>query len=421
MDVETATSYFDDCKPKYLKKFSEKTPEGNYIEGYICKKSNKYLGSLLITNVNGESVNQFVQSMPKIDYFNDSRDIVVVDKDINFHDMVAYEKLDGSCVILYPLFDKNGFILEIVPKTRGRAVADKHFLDLYNKCDHGAITEYYRTNTGILFFELYGILNQHEIIHYDTGIDLALIGLYTTRFYRPQTLNNIANKYGFKQPNVFFKMRYNRVLNLEDNKYQYLFRDVSYDECKCVDVVDCVDKIQKFLDYLNRVYYDINGRICTEGVVINCTNSEGVQKYIKVKPRDIENKHRCVEGVSRSSIVKECLKYFDDYGSEVFEIYNKDPNHHTEYLNRMLLEDYSEEYVKKSAKKIEKVFMQVWDSKLIPESIHNICSELFDEYSNQGITHCMRMFAQKYPMKKKQSKTVYNVLEKKFISKGVKL
>ena len=75
LEVEFACSYFGDCKPKYLKRFSEKTPEGNFIEGWICKKSNRYLGSLFIDTLNGEKHEQFVQSMPKIKYFNDDRDI----------------------------------------------------------------------------------------------------------------------------------------------------------------------------------------------------------------------------------------------------------------------------------------------------------------------------------------------------------
>ena len=65
--------------------------------------------------------------------------------------------------------------------------------------------------------------------------------------------------------------------------------------------------------------------------------------------------------------------------------------------------------------------MQVWDSKQIPVSIHNISQELFDEYGDKGISHCMRMFAQKYPYKKKDARTVYHVLEKIFIKNNVDL
>lgn len=427
IEVEEVTKYFNDCKPKYLRRFSEKTPDGNCIKGWICNKPNKYLGSLLIDEVNGEAHEQYVQSMPKIEYFTDERDICL-DSDIcgtTLNDAIAYEKLDGSCLIVYPLLWDDGKIMEIVPKTRGRAVADSHFIDLYNKIDKSPILEYYRNNKGILFFEMYGILNQHDIIHYQTGIDLVLIGAYEEddgeyKFATPFRLWLLAMRHTFKQPDEMFKIKKSYV-DISSRKYRWYFKEVCEEDKQAPTRIDSVDKIQEFLEYLNSVYNNEYGRYATEGVVINCVNSRGHQKYIKVKPRDIENKHRSEGGIPRSAITKEVLKYFDDYGSEVKEIYLEDKNHHTEYIHRMLSEDYPEEFIKNSSKRIEKVFMQIWDSKQIPESIHNMAEELFDEYSDKGITHCMRMFAQKYPMKKKDAKTVYQVLEKIYIKKGVDL
>lgn len=413
IEVNEAVKYFNNCKPKHLRRFSEKTPEGNFIKGWICKKPNRYLGSLLIDELNGEPHEQFIQSMPKIEYFNDERDICL-DSDVCgefFTDAIAYEKLDGSCLITYPILDENGYIVEIVPKTRGRAVADSHFLNLYNKIDKSSLWEYYGKNKGILYFEMYGILNQHEIIHYQTGIDLVLIGCFVDgEFGKPHDLWRIAVWYNFNQPDELFTIRKNSIV-ISSRKYKWYFDSVFEEDKVAPTVIDAVDKIQSFLEWLNKTYNSINGRYVTEGVVINCTNQKGEQKYIKVKPRDIENKHRSENGIPRSSIVKEVLKYFDDYGSEVEEIYNENKNHHTEYITRMLLEDYPEEYVQKSSKKIEKIFMQIWDSKQVPESLHNIAQELYDEYHEKGITHCMRMFGQKYPMKKKYAKTIYQVLE----------
>ena len=181
--------------------------------------------------------------------------------------------------------------------------------------------------------------------------------------------------------------------------------------------MDALDFIQQQLEGLNKTYLRKNGRIATEGVVINTTKSNGNQKYIKLKPRDIENKHRNNGGIPRSSITKEVLKYFDEYGSAVKGLYLIDENHHTEYIHRMLKEEYPEEWVNNSAKRIEKVFMQIWDAKQVPESIHDICNELIHKYGDKGITHCMRMFAQKYPMKKKDATTVYNVLETRGIER----
>ena len=425
MEIKEVCKYFNNCKEKYIRRFEEKTPDGNFIKGYICTKSNRYLGSLLITELNGEPHNQFVQSMPKIEYFMDDRDIVVYDDNkCTYNSVNAYEKLDGSCLILYPILDENGYIIEVVPKTRGKAVADKHFIDLYMKIDRSAIWNYYKNNKGILFFEMFGILNQHDIIHYQTGIDLRLIGCYTTRFFKSEALLRLCSKYGFKQPDKIFEVHriYNGYrIDITSEKYQWYFDDVKREDRIVVTIHDAIAKIQFMLEYLNKTYEDMYGRFVTEGVVLNCTTQHNYQKYIKIKPRDIEAKHRSERGIPKSAIQKEVLKYFDDYGSVVDELYKTDENHHTEYIHRMLSEDYSPEIIQKSKKKIEKIFMQIWDSKQIPVSIHTICDELIAEYGDQGIKHCMRMFAQKYPSKRKDARTVYNALEIKFNQQGLEL
>lgn len=423
--IDEAVKYFGDCNSKHLRRFSEITPKNNLIKGWICHNHNKYLGSLLIDEVNGNEHEQYIQSMPKIEYFNDERDICLNSEICGYYlnDAIAYEKLDGSCLIIYPLIE-DGVIKEIIPKTRGRAVADSYFLELFDKVDKSSIYDYYRNNTGVLFFEMYGILNQHEIIHYQTGIDLVLIGVYDEqddyKFAIPYKLWLLAMRHGFKQPDELFKIKKNYV-DICTNKYRWYFKTVLEEDKQAPTVIDAVSKIQSFLEYLNNIYMDSYGRYATEGVVVNCINSKGHQKYIKIKPKDIENKHRGGSGIPRSDIVKEVLKYFDDYGSEVDEIYRENKNHHTEYLHDMLLESYPEQIILKSKKKIEKIFMQIWENKQIPQSIHNIADELFSEYSDEGISNCMRMFAQKYPYKKKDAKTVYNVLEKLYVKNKIDL
>ena len=231
IEVEDAVKYFNKCKAKYLRRFSEETPEGNCIKGWICHKPNRYLGSLLIDEVNGEKHEQYVQSMPKIEYFNDERDICLDSEicGVVLNDAIAYEKLDGSCLILYPLLWEDGKIMEIVPKTRGRAVADSHFIELFNKIDKSPIYEYYADNKGILFFELYGILNQHEIIHYQTGADIVLIGAYEENqdgdfeFAIPYRLWMLAMRYNFKQPDEMFKIKKNYV-DITTRKYKWYFK-----------------------------------------------------------------------------------------------------------------------------------------------------------------------------------------------------
>jgi len=407
VDLENiCETYFEGkVKPKHLRGFNETTPDGNTISGYISVKPNKYLGSCLIIKCNGEETNQFIQSMPKIRYFEDERDIGINDVSR------CYEKLDGTCLIIYPLKNKNGDIIEIIPKTRGRAVADKHFTQLYKKIDQKPIQGYYKNNDGILIFEMYGILNQHEIIHYNTGIDIKLIAIFKDGVFNNTPVE--ATIYGFDKPDMLFKLYHKGqgwFVKCTTNKFKpYLCRNIYSFPTN----IDAVDGIQKLLEDLNKKYVEINGIRAIEGVVINTFNEAGHPKWLKCKPRDIENEHRSQSGIPRSAITKEVLKYFDEYGADVKEIYLQDKNHHTEYIVRMLSEEYNEEYIKKSSKRIERVFMQIWNSKEVPTSIHNICEELIEENPDKDITELMRIFAVKYPMKKKEASTIYTTLKHK--------
>lgn len=413
---DLCANYFDGrVKPKHLTSFSEVTPEGNKIEGFINRKPNRYLGSLLIMYVNGEECFQFIQSMPKINYFQHTTDIPIQD---NHWINPCYEKLDGSCLILYPLKNKNDEIIEIVPKTRGRAVADNHFIELYNKIDKKPILNYYKDHDGILIFEMYGILNQHDIIHYNTGIDIRLISIYENNQYWSDK-EIFFNTYGFILPDRLFNLYHEGTewfIQATSRKYYAYLQNNKY---SYPTINDCIDGLMEILENLNREFYEINKRLAVEGVVINTIREDGSKRFIKCKPKDIMIKHTTEHGIPRKAITKEVLKYFDEYGSTVKEIYNNDTNHHTEYLHRMLSEEYPEELIMKSKKKIEKIFMQIWENREVPTSIHTLCDELYNKYGDKGITHCMRMFSQEYPQKKKDARLVYGVLEKKFVKDDI--
>lgn len=405
-------NYFEGkLKAKHLRPFEETTPEGNHIEGYISVKPNKYLGSCLITKCNDEETNQFIQSMPKIHYFTDERDIS------NQVISVCYEKLDGTCLILYPLKNKDGEIIEVVPKTRGRAVADTHFIELFHRVDQKPIKDYYKNNDGILIFEMHGILNQHEIIHYGVGIDIRLIAIFDNNKFNNNPVE--AQIYGFKKPDLVFKLGYQYpdwILQAKTDKFKpYLHRNIWTFPTN----IDAVDGIQKLLEDLNKEYIKYNGIRAIEGVVINTFNEGGHPKWLKCKPKDIEQEHRSQNGIPLSSITKEVLKYFDEYGTNVREIYLEDKNHHTEYIQRMLSETYNEELIFKSRKKIERVFMQIWDAKIPPISLFNLADKLIEENPDKDISDLMRIFAVEYPSKKKQARTLYTTLQHKMKKQGM--
>lgn len=427
LKMKSVESYFGDVNPRFLSKFNDTTPQGNQIEGYLCRKPNQYMGSLLITHVNGKRAKQFVQSMPKIRYFERDEDIWIKDNyGLNYHTCHAYEKLDGSCIIVYPL-KVDGEIIELVPKTRGKAVADPYFTELFNLCDHKALENFYHLHKkkGSLFFELYGTLNQHQILHYDSHINMALIGGYIGgKFLTGTGLKKYHENYGFNIPDCLFEIIYNGVTyNIYPTSEKYkAYQMTGHKWYVASSKQEIPNVIQSLLEQLNSEFKTQNNRIALEGVVINTKNEKGYQKYLKVKPREIEKAHRSINGIPKSEVIKECLKYFDEYGEQkVGEIYYHNPDHHTHYIHQMLSEEYDPVTIKKSTKKIEAVFMQVWDNKKVPESLHNIADTIFEKYSGQGITQCMRMFAQEYPMKKKHAKMMYSVFENRFARAGISL
>ena len=121
--------------------------------------------------------------------------------------------------------------------------------------------------------------------------------------------------------------------------------------------------------------------------------------------------------IMESSIKKEVLKYFDEYGFEVLTLYNNNENHHTEYIYQMLEEEFSRKVIDEYADKIEEIFMEFWN-KRVHENINTISDDLIDEYANWGIDYCMNVFDKKYPMKRDESDKLYALLEEKMLKYG---
>ena len=139
--------------------FDEITLGGNHIRGELLLTHDEFHGSLLITECNSFSTLQFVQGFPKMYYYEYQ---IIEDKNI-----IINEKLDGTCICIYKLYDKNNEVLEYVPKSRQKAILDKHFVEMYNLCDRRNIDKM-GENIDTLYFELYGMLNQHTISYYKT-------------------------------------------------------------------------------------------------------------------------------------------------------------------------------------------------------------------------------------------------------------
>ena len=400
-------TYFDNkVKKKDLYQFKQKTKKGNIIEGYICRKPNEYLGSMFIEKVNNKDNPQFIHSMPKIHYY--SKKI----EGIETEEIIFHEKLDGSCIIYYPLY-QDGEVIEVIPKTRNTVIADDFIFNLLKKAITYPIEEIVKEYNIVLMFELYGVLNQHEIYNPDAYCSLTLIGGYsinTNQMYSNSMLDSFAEKYNLKRPShlitvhgfqgvyfITFISPYLQIYYRNDRTSMY------------TSLSEVIQKIKKILSQVNQESYNINGFALTEGVVANMQKQIG--GYLKVKPEEIELKHK---GIPTIEIKKEVRKYWDEYGSKIEAIYKQDKKHYLNYVKENLAEDFPIDIVEsnKTKKRIEKIFFTIWDTKTVPIGIQEIARTLCEENPELSLPEIMNIFSQQYPQKKNQARMVYSICKK---------
>ena len=394
------------------------------ISGYICRKPNRYLGSLIITHVKEKSgksydTEQFVQAFPKIHYWDNKHRLKEDEESIVYY---CQEKLDGTCLIIYSLNNEFGESIEIIPKTRTQAVADEHILDMYNLIDKKAIEVFFKDDfhsNDVLMFELYGILNKHEIAHMDTYIDIRLIGAYIDEtFLNYISLKCYSDLDNFKTPDSVFTIEKYPFENSFSVRWCGRNPRLQNYEVTCDEtfptLYDAVSEVKELLQQINDNYKKQNNRRVIEGVVINGNHFENGQMYLKIKPRDIEAEAKSPDSVPRRFILKEVYKYFDEFGFEVRDIYLKDDTHYLRYVKFQLKEEFSYEQIEdpRTLRRIKSVFMDVWDSKIPPKSLQNISEEILRENPDKNISELMKIFATTYPSKKAQSRHVYNILSK---------
>lgn len=400
-------TYFNNkVKKKDLYQFKQKTKKGNIIEGYICRKPNEYLGSMFIEKVNNEDNPQFIHSMPKIHYY--SKKI----EGIETEEIIFHEKLDGSCIIYYPLY-QDGEVIEVIPKTRNTVIADDFIFNLLKKAITYPIEKIVKEYDIVLMFELYGVLNQHEIYNPDAYCSLTLIGGYsinTNQMYSNSMLDSFAEKYNLKRPRHLITVHGFRGVYFITFISPYLQIYYHNDRTSMhTSLSEVIQKIKKILSQVNQESYNINGFALTEGVVANMQKQIG--GYLKVKPEEIELKHK---GIPTIEIKKEVRKYWDEYGSKIEAIYKQDKKHYLNYVKENLAEDFPIDIVEsnKTEKRIEKIFFAIWDAKTVPIEIQEIARTLCEENPELSLPEIMNIFSQQYPQKKNQARMVYSICKK---------
>ena len=427
---EFSEKYFGGMKTKHFKEFEETTPKGNIIKGLIAKKANRFLGSMLITEVYFKEKDitvekeQFIQAMPKINYYDFHNEFYQgTDSVYN-----AYEKLDGSCLILYGLY-LDGEVMEIVPKTRGIPVADKHIKSMYNEIDHSNIESIFAQNlkdNPVLLFELFGALNQHSIFYPKVRIDINLIGAsFGGEFFDWYQLEYLSKQFDFDMPKTLFKLMFSdgfwKIIPTPGMYLYYLVMDLSKEEVEALltskypTKKDAIDGLKAMITTINNNHSKVHNRQLLEGVVLDVYRpDEETFAYIKIKSADIEEKCRTENGVPRRFILKEVYKYFDEYGSKVKEIYLEDKNHYFDYVMKNLSEEFDEAALeqKKTKYRIENVFLDVLESKEPPKGLQELCQSIKEDYPDESVSDLMRIFAQRYPEKKRHASMAFSIFSK---------
>ena len=405
---DLSKEYFNGVGEQHFNEFHDvTTPEGNKISGYICTKRNYHLGSMVITSVNNEPTIQFVQSMPRIHYPNDSTSTYHLK---TFEHIYCYEKLDGTCIIMYNLFDQDGKFLETLFKTRNTVVAEDHILDLVMRCN---LNKYYRNLSRnprlVYYFELYGMDNYH-MIRYNKTIDMKCIAVSENGCFKDYFMNvdtaqvlfwiskeddsTYALYYSLK-PETFDYIRQKPIFGIKDLEtvYQYL--------CDLMEEIN-QKNIKQF------------GYPALEGGVLQGKTEDEQHLFLKLKPKGVKTARFHSDKVPYSSIRKEVLKIFEEYSLEyIKEKSLEDKGWYRELVNGGLLEDYSDEKVHGSQTRVKRVFDEMWEAILPSEDDGLIAESLVKDNPDKSVKELMQVFGREYPHLKSHSGSMFRLLKKK--------
>lgn len=379
--------------------FDEVTYGGNHIKGELLLTHDEYHGSLKITECNDHPTLQFVHGFPKMYYYENQ---MIQDKNIKF-----YEKLDGTCICIYKLYDENQEILEYVPKSRQKAVIDKHFIDMYKLCETRNITKMEDCIDSV-YFEMYGMLNQHTVPHYRTYIDLALLGAYNgKRFLTDDEVTKLSKAIQINKPKKI------GTIHVLPESYKLELTDKYYEETKEYSnkeentFNEVLQIIKEYMDKINAINKTEKGFLKYEGVVLR--NNE---TYIKSKPESyFEEDGREKLSVSRREVRKEIHKILDEK-SELLE--NYDEKAILEEININLEEEYNQKDVYNP--RVQKMILKQlheFIEKLPSKSLQNTVNDLVELNPGLSIGEYMKKFSQENPLLKHKSRLVYNMISKK--------
>ena len=193
---------------KHWQEFSVTSPGGVNFAGYLCRQESERLGTLALTQVEDRERLEFIAGMPKIPYpYQRDRHgqvQLVIPIPRRATDARFTLKLDGTCLLFYPLRDEEGGVLEVIPRTRLQPVLKPSRWGDWNVLldealpDRTPVERAVREQGVTLAFELWGYRNPH-LVSYDRPLALTLhTGIRQRRLLAFPRLEQIARRYDLR-------------------------------------------------------------------------------------------------------------------------------------------------------------------------------------------------------------------------------
>lgn len=197
----------------FWRPFSTRTPLGYAVAGYFNTEPGPSYGALRFTHVDGPLLRPFVSpglpALPRPALTPSGEALSAGDGIV---DLRAVERLDGTPIAFYPLFDTEGALVEVVPRTRDTVVvADtpwRPLATLVGQSRHAGIEEAVRRQRGVFVFHLVGTANA-RLVSYPFRLRLVLSCVLrgTGRILATYAqMRSWSNHYGLDLPTTYAEL-----------------------------------------------------------------------------------------------------------------------------------------------------------------------------------------------------------------------
>ena len=291
------------------------------LKGVICRRSDYRYGSMVLFEVDQEVVTpQIIYGTPKLQYPSDKKGVFHWPK---IKQVELWDKLDGTNILAYHYFNKEGFRF-LTYKTRlGPVISDTvygPFLSMWKELlnDNEWIEDVINDNSVFnLSFELYGTRNPITI-QYNVPLTTKLlfgVNRFNCSVMPPNELNTNC------LPNNSIPKKYNFTVGDVTELYQFVRSEMSKSNC--------------------------NGLV-QEGIVFYADIGGPSWKMFKCKPEEIEKIHWAASGViQKRAVWNTIINAFEDIEPDL------------DYVIELLKEEYSDKMIFKSKPRIKNIFRDV--------------------------------------------------------------